>query len=167
MDFSGVLLMIKYIVIDENGYPVGQSHLSNAVNHSTLVKVSDFSEAENKMWSGVKWIQDDRVKDIVIRGITQDEFRKRIPINTLMKLDKLEVRLENDSEFDSLCPNVVPATREAYRDGMRTAFRNLSSEKLIFLNHPIAISGITLFSDAGVIPVSEKDAMLDASDLEE
>jgi len=158
--------MIKYITIDAGGYPVGQSYLNGIVNHSALIKVSDFSEAENKMWSGVKWIADDRVKEIVIRGITQDEFRKRIPITTLMKLDKLEVRLENDSEFDSLCANVVPATREAYRDGMRTAFRNLSSEKTIFLNHPIAIAGITLFSDAGVIPVSEKDAMLDTSDLE-
>ena len=158
--------MIKYITIDENGYPVGQSTLSGQVTHSTLVQVSDFSEADEKMWSGVKWIADDRAPAIVIKGITQDEFRKRIPIITLMKLDKLEVRLENDSEFDILCPNIVPATREAYRDGMRTAFRNLSSEKLIFLNHPIAIAGITLFSDTGVIPVSEKEAMLDTSDLE-
>lgn len=102
---------------------------------------------------------------VKMRGITKDEFRKRFATTTLMLLDKLEVQLENDAKFDSLCPNVTPATRELYRDGMRTAFKNLYSDDLIHLEHPIAITGVTLFSDAGVITEAEKNTVLDTSTL--
>lgn len=106
------------------------------------------------------------VNDTVIRGLTQDEFRKRMETTTLMRLDKLEVKLEVDAVFDALCPGVTPVTREVYRDGMRTAFRNLANEKLIYLDHPIVVTGITLFKDAGVITKTQADTFLDTTDLE-